>query len=223
MHAGESVRAVIGASKLLLIAGISLSAQQQTQPASTNDNPNTHVGGHIKHEVGPRGVGMAATGAAVNQATNTPQEWGQGAVGFGRRFASAFGKHIVAKAIQFPVCKLLHEELFYQRSNKQGFGPRLTAALVGVVITRKTTTEQPTVAVGEISGAVGSGLISRLWQPASVRTVGEGFESGGITLAIDAALNVVREFWPEIRHPHSHAAQNRPQIGMLEASRAVNE
>jgi hypothetical protein len=75
---------------------------------------------------------------------------------------------------------------------------------VGVVITHKTTTGKPTIAKGELSGAVGSGLISRLWQPASTRTVAAGFSSAGITLGVDAAGNVVREFWPEIRHPHSH-------------------
>jgi len=67
---------------------------------------------------------MAGVGAAMNQATDTPSEWGQGGAGFGRRLASGLGKHIVHKAIQYPVSKLLHEELHYQRSNKQGFGPR---------------------------------------------------------------------------------------------------
>jgi hypothetical protein len=148
---------------------------------------------------------MAGVGSGVNQLNNTPREWGQGAAGFGRRFASAFGKHIVHKAIQYPVSKLLHEEFGYHRSEKQGFGPRLKDALLATVITRKTTSEKRTVAVGEISGAMGSGLISRLWQPASVRTIGHGFSSGGITLAVDAGLNVVREFWPNIRHPHSHS------------------
>lgn len=133
---------------------------------------------------------------------------GRGALRASHR--SSFGKHIVHKAIQYPIAKLLHEELHYQRSNKQGFLPRLKAAMVGTVVTHKTTTEQPTLAVGEISGAFGSGLISRLWQPASVRSVGMGFESGGITLAADAGVNVLREFWPEIRHPRSHALNPTP-------------
>jgi hypothetical protein len=63
------------------------------------------------------------------------------------------------------------------------------------------------VNAGEISGAVGSGLISRLWQPASTRTLAAGFTSAGITLGVDAGQNVVREFWPEIRHPRRHGEQ----------------
>jgi hypothetical protein len=141
-------------------------------------------------------------GAAVNQGTNTPSEWGQGASGFGKRLGSAFAKHLVKKAIQFPVARMRHEALGYQRSHQPGFGPRLRHALLATVITHKTTTGKKTVAAGEISGAIGSGLISRLWQPASVRTLSAGFTSGGITLGVDAGSNVVREFWPEIRHPH---------------------
>jgi hypothetical protein len=148
---------------------------------------------------------MAGMGAAVNQANDTPHEWGQGAAGFGRRFASAFGKHIVHKTIQYPISKLLHEELSYHPSGKTGFGPRLKSALLGSVIRHKTTTGKSTLAVGEITGAIGSGLISRLWQPASTASMATGFASGGITLGVDTGMNVVKEFWPEIRHPHQHA------------------
>jgi hypothetical protein len=190
-------------------------ASPNTQPASnaqptSSDNDKSRLGPYIKREIGPKHIAMAGVGAGVNQANDTPSEWGQGAAGFGRRIASAFSKHIVHKAIQYPVSKLLHEELFYQRSNKQGFMPRMKNALVGTVITHKTTSEQPTLAVGEISGAFGSGLISRLWQPASVRTVGLGFASGAITLGVDAGMNVVKEFWPEIRHPRGHASIQAP-------------
>ena len=170
-------------------------------PAANPEKP----GQYVKHTLGPKAVVMAATGAAVNQANDTPHEWGQGAAGFGRRFASGFGKHLVHKAIQYPIARLRHEEFSYHPSGKQGFGPRLQYALVGTVMTHKTTTGERTVAVGQICGAIGSGLVSRLWQPASVSSLASGFASGGITLGVDAGVNVVKEFWPEIRHPHSHS------------------
>ena len=83
---------------------------------------------------------MAGVGSAVNQANDTPHEWGQGMAGFGRRIASAFGKHIVHKSIQYPVSKLLHEELSYHPSGKEHFRPRLKSALLGSIIRHKTTT-----------------------------------------------------------------------------------
>lgn len=175
--------------------------------ATSADNPGTGPGRPtlVKRMIGPNAVAAAAMGAGVNQGNNSPSEWGQGAAGFGKRFASALGKHVVKSAIQSPVAYIRHEEVGYRPSNKHGFGPRLRYALVSTVITRKTTTGKTTISTSEISGAFGSGLISRLWQPASLHTVSSGFLSGGITLGVDAGGHVLREFWPEIRHPRSHS------------------
>ncbi len=85
-------------------------------------------------------------------------------------------------------------------------------------MTHKTTTGDRTVAAGQITGAIGSGLVSRLWQPASVSSVASGFASGGITLGVDAGLNVVKEFWPNIRHPRRHS-QTAGKIGESDANR----
>ena len=192
------MRTTAGIAILLALTG-------STEGASTESQQPT-LKQYAKHELGPNAVAMSGAGAALEQARNVPHEWGQGAVGFAKRFASAFAKHAVTKAIQYPVSRALHEEIHYRPSGKHGFGPRLEYALVRVVITNKTTTGKKTVNAGELSGAVGGGLISRLWQPASARTIGAGFTSAGVTLGVDAGLNVVREFWPEIRHPHHHEA-----------------
>ncbi len=64
----------------------------------------------FKHTFGPTAVARAAAGAGISQLNNTPSEWGQGMLGFGRRFASSFGFHIVKKGIEYPVAKLRHEE-----------------------------------------------------------------------------------------------------------------
>jgi hypothetical protein len=190
---------------LIALLPLALIAGGPAPSDSTTPDPaqKEKEGSYLSHTCNLKAGGMAVAGAAINQANDTPHEWGQGMVGFGRRFASAFGKHIVHKTIQDPVSKLLHEELSYHRSGQERFAPRLKAALLGSVIRHKTTTGKSTVAVGEISGAFGSGLISRLWQPASTGSLAMGFESGGITLAIDTGMNVVKEFWPEIRHPRA--------------------
>ena len=193
------------AAGVLSIAACAAQAQNQTRKASHKSDPPDGKT-YIKNTFSPAAVGATAVGAAITQGTNTPGEWGQGAAGFAKRFGSGLGKRAVERVIEYPVAKIFHEELGYRRSGKTGFGPRLKYALVSTVVTRKTTDGNRTVAKGQIAGAFGSGLISRLWQPASTRTVGLGFTSGGIALGADAAGNVVREFWPEIRHPHTHGA-----------------
>lgn len=158
----------------------------------------------------------AAAGATIQQAANHPQEWGATWAGFGKRFASSFGKHAVKDGIQLTVAAIRHEELHYQPSGKQGFRPRLKYALLSTVITRKTTTGKKTFASGEVSGALGAGFISRLWQPARLHTFGSGIGSAGITLGVDAGLNVTREFWPEIRHPKKARESKRAENAVEE-------
>src|SRR5437660_834563 len=65
-----------------------------------------HTGQFAKGTLSPGATVKAATGAAVKQANDTPHEWGQGAAGFGRRFASAFGKHIVGHTIHYTVARI---------------------------------------------------------------------------------------------------------------------
>ena len=141
-------------------------------------------------------------GAAIQHARGSPHEWGGGASGFGKRLGSAFGEHVLKNTIEFGVASVRHEEQGYRPSRKHGFGPRLGYALTSTVITHKTTTGKRTVASGRISGAMGAGLISRTWQPARLHTVSSGLATGGTLLGVDAGTHVVREFWPEIRHPH---------------------
>jgi hypothetical protein len=165
---------------------------------------NSHRTKYLKDTFGIKALASATAGASIQQLRHKPQEWGRGIGGFGKRFGSAMGVHVVKNTIEFGVAKARHEELTYHRSGKTGFGPRLKYALLSTVVTNKTTTGEQTVAVGRISGSFGSGFISRLWQPASLHTVGSGFATGGILLGVDAGTHVLREFWPEIRHPHGH-------------------
>jgi len=191
---------------LLGVLAVAIAAGQNTGKRSEGKN-------YLHHAFSFGAAGKSAMGAGITQATNTPSEWGQGVSGFAKRFGSAFGKHLVKNGIQYPASKVFHEEFGYQRSDKTGFGPRLKYALTGTVITHKTTTGKRTLSKSELAGAFGSGFISRAWQPASTRTVAGGFASSGITLGVDAAGNVVREFWPEIRHPHAASQAHRRAAG----------
>jgi hypothetical protein len=201
-----------------LRAGAGCEPRDTSEPASSAaregggppGDPAVENEKELKHSPWWAGFFMAGVGAGVTQETRTPQEWGEGAAGYGRRFANALAKHWIDRGIQFGVAKLAHEEFGYRRSEKHGFGPRLKYALLSMVITRKTTTGNKTFSKHEVAGAIGSGLISRLWQPASTRTILLGFSSAGTSLAVDAGIHVLREFWPDIRHPHAHASVTAP-------------
>ena len=203
---GRKCRSALAA--FLVIAGVSATVAAAEEFSSTR--PRQEKRESYVHHVfgGPQPALKAAAGAGISQAKGTPREWGDGAAGYFKRFGSAFGKHVIKGSIHYGVAQWRDEELDYRPSDAHGFRRRLQYALLSTVITRKTTTGKKTVATGEIAGAIGSGLISRLWQPASLHTVASGFGSAGISLGADAGFNVVREFWPEIRHPRRHREQN---------------
>ena len=179
----------------LLLAFTAPAAEKGTHPYRSR---------YVKDTFGKKAAIRTGASAGVQQLRNSPHEWGHGIGGFGKRVASGFGQHVVKNSIQYPIAAVRHEELGYRPSGKKGFGPRLGYALTSTVVTHKTTTGKKTVAAGRISGAIGSGFISRAWQPARLHTFSSGAASGGVMLGVDAGNNVVREFWPEIRHPRKH-------------------
>jgi hypothetical protein len=152
-----------------------------------------------EHTYGKEAVIRLGATALYSHVLNRPHEWGRGIGGFGKRVGSGFGILVIKNSIQGTVGYIRHEEFGYRASDKVGFRPRLTYALLSTVITRDTRTHKQTMSAGKLSGVVGSGLISRLWQPMRLRTVSSGFSSAGISLGVDAGTNVIREFWPEIR------------------------
>jgi hypothetical protein len=154
-------------------------------------------------------------GAAYSYIINSPHEWGRGISGLGKRAGSGMGFHIIKGSVEYTVGTIRHEQFGYRRSYKVGFKPRLTHALLSTVITRNTRTGNKTAASGKISGTLAAAMISRLWNPVRLHTVASGFSSAGISLGVDAGSNVVREFWPEIRHRRRSA---RP--GAIPASAA---
>jgi hypothetical protein len=195
----------LGLRAALLV--VMFSVPVMAQPADPYPNFESHGAKRYdyKHQLlGPLTLARTAAAAGINQLRNVPSEWGQGAAGYAKRFASSYGTHIVNSTIHYGVSTVRHEEMSYRPSGLDGVGPRTLYALESTVITHKTDTGKPTVAAGEISGAMGAGAISRAWQPAAAKTVAKAFASGGIMLGADAGMHVVREFWPEIRHPLKH-------------------
>src|SRR5579864_4096115 len=165
----------------------------------------------LRHLFGPRGVIFAGISTAIQHARDVPMEWGSGLAGLGRRYASAVGQHLVNATVHFGVAKALHEDLKYYPSETPGFGPRVKHALVSTVWVHKTNSENQTVSASRFSGAIAGGFVSKTWQPARFHTFASGMSSAGISLAVDAGVNVLREFWPEIRHPRRRLNEARAQ------------
>ena len=152
---------------------------------------------------GPTSLLRSGLGAAYGQARDKEPEWGQGLEGYGKRYASRFGQHVVKRTIMFGVGSMLHEDPRYYYSEKTGFLPRLNHAVTHTFITRKDDgSEAP--AYGRFAGAFGGGLISRTWHPESSDSLTDGLRSGAVSIGIDVGFRAFHEFWPDVRRVVLH-------------------
>ena len=138
-------------------------------------------------------------GASLDQARNDPREWGRGWDSYGVRMASHLGQHLLKEQIVFAVRALDHEDPRPILSGMTGFWPRTRFAVVHTFITRNDN-GQSMPAYGRFAGDYAAGFVSRLWFPDRFHTAGAGFKARTGALAVDVGMNVLREFWPEIRH-----------------------
>jgi hypothetical protein len=50
-----------------------------------------------------------------------------------------------------------------------------------------------------LAAVIGSATISHQWYPDRLNTAGHHFERAGTSLGISCGMNVLREFWPDIK------------------------
>ncbi len=193
--------------KALIIISISFATLTLAAPTADHYRSGTRRSGKIdsvKHygkSVAGRGA-MLRSGASAGfgQITNSPHEWGRGASGFGKRFGSSMASGAIGHGIHLGVGKILHEEnANYVRANQPGFMPKFKSAAQQTFWVKHKNSNKRYPAYGRMSGAFGSGLISRAWMPARLHTVSSGVATGGASLGANFGMNLAREYMPN-RH-----------------------
>lgn len=94
-----------------------------------------------------------------------PPEWGQGAEGYGDRYASRFGQIAIGQTIRYGTGALLHEDVDYHRCQCSGFLPRLGHAFIGSY-TAKTRGGSTVFSLPNVIGPLAAGQIAVAgWYP----------------------------------------------------------
>ena len=143
-------------------------------------------------------------GAAIEQWRDVPHEWGQGAEGYGYRFASAEGFVGAHEAIALGFDLALHTDPRYRRMPEGKFKARLWSSVSQSFLANKDSGGRM-INVGEIASDFGAGFVANTWNPRGYDTTGDALVRGALGLAYHTAKNVAREFLPDILHPHKHA------------------
>jgi len=152
--------------------------------------------------VDPASILSSAASAGIRQATNSPKEWGGGAEAYGYRIGSAFAQHVIQNTLMYGSSSALHEDNRYFASGQSGFFRRTKYAIRGTLLARHDNGSQ-SLSFSRIGGTAGAAFISRIWQPRSATTAGDGAVSFGISMGSQIGFNIVREFLPDLkRHFH---------------------
>jgi hypothetical protein len=147
---------------------------------------------------GPTALGRTTIIAAIDQWTNTPEEWGQGWDAYGRRFGSHTAVTLARRAIQFGVGTMRREDPRFFRSGESTVGRRIRNQLIQTVWVRSDS-GGTTLAAGRILGVIAGTQVSRIWIPQSEEGFSYNLGRAGLVLATDIGTRVLREFWPDIR------------------------
>jgi hypothetical protein len=141
--------------------------------------------------------------AGLNEIKNDPGAWTRGPDGFAKRFGSEAGRSGVREMLGFGLDTALHTDPRLYRSTHTGFRRRLFDALSQVVVTR-TESGGHAPAIANVGSAFAAGQIQTIWMPANDAHFRDGLVDAGVMLMGDAARDVAREFWPDIRRKLKH-------------------
>lgn len=147
---------------------------------------------------------IAGVYAGVYQWQHDYPQWGQGAGAYWKRYGATFADGAISTYLTeglFPT--LLHEDPRYFRLGEGGKWHRIFYAMTRVLVT-KTDAGYSRFNNSEIEGNLVAAAISNAYYPSGNRSFGDTMNKFGINVVSDAGFNVLREFWPDMRHKVLH-------------------
>ena len=130
--------------------------------------------------------------------------FGQGGKGYAKRYGAVFADGAISTYISEAILPaMLHEDPRFFRLGEGTKWHRIAYAFTRVLVT-KTDAGTERFNNSEIFGNIIAAGISNLYYPADSRSVGVTFEKFGVGVISDASFNVLKEFWPDMKHKVLH-------------------
>src|ERR1700730_5784062 len=156
-------------------------------------------------------VALAAVIAGWGQLTNDNPSFGQGMAGYGRRVGTSYADQAIGNMMTeaiFPA--LLHEDPRYFRRGHGSKWSRTFYAASRVFVTR-TDAGNWRFNYSEVLGNAAAVAISNSYYPDN-RTVSANVEKLGQQIGIDAASQVLKEFWPDTKRKFFKRHKDEAQL-----------
>ncbi|MGA8740423.1 MAG: hypothetical protein WB561_04470 [Terracidiphilus sp.] len=164
---------------------------------------------YVKTMVNPLGYVKAGFSAGIDQWNDKPEEWEQGASGYGKRYANILGQYSIQRTVTYGLSSVFHEDNRYFNSGKKGFWPRTKYAVASGILARHDNGKLY-VSISQSGGVAAGAFLSRFWLPPSQSSAGDGAVSFGITTASNMGFGVVKEFLPDVGRAIANKRKKHP-------------
>jgi hypothetical protein len=150
---------------------------------------------YVWSTLGPPGAIGATFVSGFEQWQGYPSEWGGGASGFWKRWASDYAAAAIGNTTKYAVARLMHQDPSFTRCQRSGFGPRFRYALISPFMAR-TRDGRSVFSVANIAAQVTENVVpaSTWYPPGHVMSDGVGLAAAGVLAKM--GVNVIREFLP---------------------------
>lgn len=151
---------------------------------------------YVRSLTGPEPFLYSASLAGVDQWKDHPREWGQGTVGYSRRFGSYMAESIIGNSFQHGFALGLGEDNRYFYSSSHNVARRFAYAVTSPVLARRSNGSRR-LSISALGGVAAGALIVEAWQSRSRGNIQYAARSFGLTFAFRSGLDLLREFAPK--------------------------
>ena len=189
----------------ILLASLSVIAQAQTGSADCSRRTSedyvaiTHTeraADYIRSLTGAEAFIYSGALAGFDQWKHHPKEWGEGTLGYSRRFGDRMAANIIGESFQHGFALGLGEDNRYFYSSSHNIGQRFGYALTSPFLARHPTGRR-TLSLSAIGGVAAGSLIQQAWQPPSTWPIRNAARSFALTFIFRAGFDVLKEFAPK--------------------------
>ena len=197
---------------LLCLTAVIASAQSpspESSPAATQLQPDppdvfmaapykrpekqVRVRNYFKSMFGYTAIGKAIAAAGISTATNTPEAWGPGWKGFGKRFANNMARNVIKNTTQFGLDEAFKLDSRYIRTEGKSVKYRIGYAAISPFVARNQNGRK-VFGLPRVSSTFAATFIaSQTWYPEQ-NGWRDGLRGAAISLGTTALFNMAKEF-----------------------------
>lgn len=158
----------------------------------------------VRYYFDPFTFAFTSITASIEQATDEKAAYGQGVLGYWKRygadFTDGFTNELFVTGV-FPT--LMHEDPRYYRLGR-GSGWKRTAYALSRILVTRTDSGGERFNTSEFLGNFVSGALSITYYPQNEKNIGGVFTRMSVEIGYDSLFNIMKEFYPDLKRKFRH-------------------